>query len=186
MRRAAVVVFSAALGSGGCSEEPRRAVPPASAVEVNESVVDPRDQYALARELAQARAMPTPERARTLARARDAWIGRRYRWEVAYEPALCRSSRACVVLPFDHRRHSERRIDAPWLPRLELDESGHRSVTRRCEVFARCILTVEAILQTLQLAPGEPTKVGLADVAVSSVRGAVRGESWARHGREPR
>ncbi len=145
--------------------------------------IDPRDQYALVAEIIDARARQGAELPAALQAVRSTWQGRRFRWEVALVPALCRSTHDCVAMPFDHLRHPELHIVQGWLPRLELDEPTHAALLRDCAPHRRCVFTFEGELDRFVLDPENPTSIGFSDVEILSVRAATPGESWVRRPR---
>lgn len=146
--------------------------------------VDPRDQYALAHAIAQARASREQLPA-ALARTRSEWIGRRYRWELAFMPALCGAEGSCVMLPFDHLRDPSRPIRQGWLPRLELDGDERRALTAACQGLARCVVELSGELGQLELSTEQPTSMTLSQVEIHGAREAASGESWVLAPRRP-
>jgi hypothetical protein len=148
------------------------------------SEVDPRDQYALAQAIAQARAS-TQQLETALARTRSAWIGRRYRWELAFMPALCGETGPCVMMPFDHRRDPEHPIRQGWLPRLELPDAERRALADACGGHARCVVDVSGQLGQLELSTEQPTSLTLSQVELHGAREAGASESWVLGTRRP-
>jgi hypothetical protein len=140
-------------------------------------VVDKRDQYALARAIVSLDPEGDPD---AFAQLTKAWQGRRFRWELAYLPALCTHPDRCMVAPFDHARF-ERPIAQGWLPRLMLDEATFRAVRERCRRYRQCILDVDARLDELRLSSEQPTRVTLSGVHLKAAREARPGESWIVH-----
>ena len=137
-------------------------------------VVDKRDQYALARAIVSI----DPERdADAFAQLTKAWQGRRFRWELAYLPALCTHPDRCMVAPFDHARF-ERPLAQGWLPRLMLDEQTFRAVRARCRAHKQCIVEVDARLAEIRLSTELPTQLTLDSVHLKSTREARADESW--------
>ncbi|MEX1367030.1 MAG: hypothetical protein AB1Z98_28135 [Nannocystaceae bacterium] len=150
---------------------------PTAAAETPPASIDPRDQYALARAIAQARSSYEDLEA-ALARTRAAWIDQRYRWELAYVPALCGAVGPCVALPFDHLHDPEHPIRQGWLPRLELDPQQRQQLATQCEGKRRCVVDVSARLQVLQLSTDKPPSLTLSEVEVHGARPSRDGESW--------
>jgi hypothetical protein len=137
-------------------------------------VLDKRDQYALARAIVSLDPEGDPD---AFAQLTKAWQGRRFRWEVAYLPALCTHPDRCMVAPFDHARF-ERPIAQGWLPRLVLDEATFRAVRERCRSYRQCILEVDARLDELRLSNELPTRVTLTEAKLTGAREARADESW--------
>jgi hypothetical protein len=158
----------------------------AAALEVAAAQVDTRDQYALVQEIIDARSRQPPELATALDTVRHAWQHRRYRWEVAIVPTLCRAATSCVAMPFDHLRHPDLQIVQGWLPRLELDADAHAKLLRDCEPHKQCVLTFEGDLDRFVLDPEDPTSLAFANVEIQSVRAAEPSESWIRRARNHR
>jgi hypothetical protein len=151
--------------------------PPTADAAAGAPAVDPRDQYALAYEITAARAsMEQLETA--LARTRSAWIGRRYRWELAFVPALCGKAGACVMMPFDHQRDPTRPIRQGWLPRLELTDGERQALADACQGYTRCVVEVSGHLGQLELSTELPTSLTLSQVEIHGTREARSGESW--------
>ncbi|MCH9686667.1 MAG: hypothetical protein K0V04_34865 [Deltaproteobacteria bacterium] len=189
--------FALALGLAawpvGChdgtpSEDPRPAAadatpadPPAPATAPD---VDPRDQYALAQAIMHAKSV-REDLEGTLARTRADWIGRRYRWEMAFLPALCPQAGHCVALPFDHHRNPDQRIRQGWLPRLSLDAEQREAMRTACSGRSRCVIDVSAALDQLELSTEQPTSMTLTGVEVHGVRDAGPDESWVLGPRRP-
>jgi hypothetical protein len=150
------------------------------------AIVDPRDQYALVQEIQHALHKRPSEMATALDEIRSTWQGRRYRWDVALVPALCRTADTCVAMPFDHLRHPELDIVQGWLPRLDLTADTHAALLRDCEPHHPCVFTFEGELDRFVLDPQDPTSIGFADVQIASIRAATPDESWIRRPRHPR
>ncbi len=146
--------------------------------------IDPRDQYTLAHEIAQARRV-REDLEGTLARTRAQWVGRRYRWELALLPALCPAVGPCVALPFDHLRSTTKPIRQGWLPRLALDADQRTALLAQCAPHARCVLDISAALDQFELSTEQPTSMTLSNVEVHAVRGMRSGESWVLGNRRP-
>lgn len=165
---------------GGAPEEaPEATTQPtsAAAAEPDTPAVDPRDQYALAHAIEQAR-RSTDELEATLARTRAAWIDRRYRWELAFVPALCGPAGPCVALPFDHLRDPDHPIRQGWLPRLDLDPAQRRALASKCEGQSRCVVEVSGVLGQLELSIERPPSLTLSDIEVHGARASREDESW--------
>lgn len=161
--------------------EAAEAAPEASARDAGQ---DPRDQYALATAIEQARAT-RHDLEGTLARTRAAWIGRRYRWEVAFVPALCGTAGACVVMPFDHHHDPDHPIRQGWLPRLELSAEQRASLSKACAEHPQCVVELSGTLGQFELSTEQPTSLTLSDVVVHGSRAAATTESWVRGIRRP-
>ncbi len=171
-----IVAASACHGGDGAAD-PAPATANATATATTVAPVDPRDQYALAQEIIQARA--SREQLETaLARTRSAWIGRRYRWELAFVPALCGETGPCVVMPFDHHHDPEHPIRQGWLPRLELEGPERQALADACLDHAPCIVEVSGDLGQLELSTEQPTSMTLSQVELHGTREAEAGESW--------
>ena len=138
--------------------------------------IDPRDQYAFVRDVSAAQRADADEDPGAYHRVLTSWSGKRYRWELAYVPLLCRSPEACVMAPFDHAR-AKRRIVQGWLPKLQLDDTAHQALRAQCEDKKRCIATVEGTMQ-LTLSSQQATRVLFENAAVVSTRDAAQSESW--------
>ena len=147
--------------------------------------VDPRDQYALAAAIQTAR-RTRDDLAGALARTRRAWIGRRYRWEVAFVPALCGTAGACVVMPFDHHRDRAHPIRQGWLPRLELTADQRAELRATCQAHPRCVIDLSGQLGQFELSTEQPTSLTLTDIQLHGTRAAAPSESWVRGVRRPR
>lgn len=157
---------------------------PGVAAAEREASIDPRDQYALAHAIAEARA--SREGLDTaLARTRSAWIGRRYRWELAFMPTLCNDEGACVMMPFDHQRDPEHPIRQGWLPRLDLEDGERRALEEACQGHARCVVELSGHLGQLELSTEQPTSMTLSQVEIHGAREAAPGESWVLAPRKP-
>lgn len=176
-------LLSSLTGSCHDGDETSPGDPVVAAAEPAASV-DPRDQYALAHAIAQARASREQLPA-ALARTRSEWIGRRYRWELAFMPMLCDAEGPCVMLPFDHQRDPERPIRQGWLPRLELDDDQRRALKDACQGHARCVVELSGDLGQLELSTEQPTSMTLSQVEIHGVREAASGESWVLAPRRP-
>ncbi|MEM9457003.1 MAG: hypothetical protein AAGF11_22690 [Myxococcota bacterium] len=146
--------------------------------------VDARDQYALAMAIQTAR-RTRDDRAGALARTRQAWIGRRYRWEVAFVPALCGVAGPCVVMPFDHHRERTHPIRQGWLPRLELTADQRAALESTCQAHARCVIELSGQLRQFELSTEQPTSLTLSEIQVHGARAATPSESWIRGMRRP-
>lgn len=186
MRRTILsLALLSSLVTGSCHGDAPAASEPAVASEAEpEAGIDPRDQYALAHAIAQARA--SREQLETaLARTRSAWIGRRYRWELAFVPALCGQEGSCVMMPFDHQRDPEHPIRQGWLPRLDLPGEERRALHEACRGHARCVVDLSGHLGQLELSMEQPTSMTLSQVELHGVRDAAPGESWVLAPRRP-
>ncbi len=197
------MVALALLGGVACREAPTqeetpvedqarpgsdlRAEPRALTLDESERVssFDARDQYQLVAALAGAMVAEPERLAGSLETLRRDWQGKRYRWEVAVSPGLCRGPESCVVLPFDHGR-SEQRIVQGWLPRLSLDAATHAALRSSCETHALCVVTIEATLAEFVLSAEDPTSLRFDSVAIAAARSAAAGESWVRRKTDPR
>lgn len=162
-------------GAATIDDDPPTAMDPA---------VDPRDQYALAAAIQTAR-HTRDDLAGALARTRRAWIGRRYRWEVAFVPALCGTAGACVVMPFDHHRDQAHPIRQGWLPRLELTADERAELRTTCQAHLRCVIDLSGQLSQFELSTEQPTSLTLTDIQLHGTRAAAPSESWVRGVRRP-
>jgi len=188
----------AASGLAGCQSTERADAPPSAAEAAAEAAaaadataepdvdsgVDPRDQYTLAHAIASARSA-VEDREGALARTRSAWIGRRYRWEMAFVPALCGAAGSCVVMPFDHQRDPEHPIRQGWLPQLELSDDERGALREACEGKARCVLELSGTLSQFELSSTRPTSLKLSGVQLHGSRAATPSESWVLSVRPP-
>jgi len=173
------------LATGSChGDVPAPAEDAASPAAAAATDVDPRDQYALAHAIAQAKAS-REEIASALARTRSEWVGRRYRWELAFMPTLCADAGSCVMMPFDHHRDPEHPIRQGWLPRLELGDSERKALHDACQGHARCVVDLSGHLGQLELSTEQPTSMTLSQVRIHGVREAAPGESWVLAPRTP-
>lgn len=174
---------SLVLGSCHDGDAASPSEPVAADADEREASIDPRDQYALAHAIAQARA--SREGLDTaLARTRSAWIGRRYRWELAFMPTLC-DDEACVMMPFDHQRDPEHPIRQGWLPRLDLEDGERRALEDACQGHARCVVDLSGHLGQLELSSEQPTSMTLSQVEIHGAREAGPDESWVLAPRKP-
>jgi hypothetical protein len=164
------------LLAGSCQRgEPTPAPSPAAAE--RDASLDARDQYALAHAIAAART--SHEQLETaLGQTRSAWIGRRYRWELAYVPALCGSTGPCVVMPFDHQRDPEQPIRQGWLPRLDLPQEQREALRDACQGHRQCVVELTGRLGQLELSTEQPVSMTLSEVEIHGTRDAAPGESW--------
>ncbi|MEM7160222.1 MAG: hypothetical protein AAF799_45710 [Myxococcota bacterium] len=161
----------------GNEPAPAELATPTPSSDMEPSAVDPRDQYTLAHEIAAARR--TQDGLETaLARTRAAWKDRRYRWELAFVPELCRATGPCVALPFDHARDDRHPIRQGWLPRLQLDSEQRKALAERCRAHRRCVLDVSGRLAQFELSVEAPPSLTLAEVRVHGTRNSTRTESW--------
>lgn len=184
MRAAIVAVAVAAASTTGCtrssSDEQAPAPTPDAAAEANEDEadgIDPRDQYALLDAIVAAKGELLRTDPAALPRVRSEWIDRRYRWEVALQPALCGTVGDCVVLPFDHATREEP-ITQGWLPRLDLSTDEREALRQRCAELRGCVVDLEGTLAQFELSTELPTSLTFRDVVVHTVRPAAEGESW--------
>lgn len=138
--------------------------------------LDPRDQYAFVADVSAAQRADVDEDPGAYHRVLTSWSGKRYRWELAYLPLLCRSPEACVMAPFDHAR-AKRRIVQGWLPKLQLDATAHEALRAQCEGKKRCIVTVEGTMK-LTLSSQQATRVTFEQATIVSARDAAQSESW--------
>lgn len=172
--------FALLLLAAGCRDaEPTpesRSAPPETQAVATE--VDPRDQYALLTVLEATLGDALTRDAGRMADVRADWEGRRYRWEVAFVPLLCRSAAACHVRPFDHARLGGRRIQQGWMPQLELDAAGLAELERHCAGRRVCVLDVEATLREFVFDPELATTLRFSEVALHRARDAATTESW--------
>ena len=120
-----------------------------------------------------------------LARTRSAWVARRYRWELAFVPALCGDAGPCVMMPFDHQRDPGHPIRQGWLPRLELDGDQRAALRAACQGHARCVVDLSGHLGQLELSMEQPTSMTLSQVELHGAREAAPGESWVLAPRRP-
>jgi hypothetical protein len=173
------------LVTGSChGDAPAPSEPAATATTTPTPDADPRDQYALAHAIASARAS-RDELAPALARTRSEWVGRRYRWELAFMPALCADAGSCVMMPFDHQRDPEHPIRQGWLPRLELPDAERQALHDACQGHARCVVDLSGDLGQLELSTEQPTSLTLSRVEIHGVREAAPSESWVLAPRRP-
>jgi hypothetical protein len=169
-----------ALLVGSCQgTEPDAAPPPVVAETTTERAaeIDGRDQYALAQAIAAARASHDRMEA-ALGQTRSEWIGRRYRWEMAFMPALCGDTGPCVALPFDHHKDPAHPIRQGWLPRLDLPQAQRQALHDACQGRARCVVELTGRLGQLELSLEQPVSMTLSEVEIHGVRDAAPGESW--------
>ncbi|MCA9649870.1 MAG: hypothetical protein H6712_00505 [Myxococcales bacterium] len=175
-----LLLVATAIASTAChgeAPETETTPAPASTSASPETAPDPRDQYALAHAIEEARRSYDDLEA-ALARTRAAWIDREYRWELAYVPALCGPTGPCVALPFDHLRDPEHPIRQGWLPRLELEPAQRRQLAARCEGQTRCVLDLSGRLSQLELSTERPPSLTLSDIEVHGARPSRDDESW--------
>lgn len=144
--------------------------------------LDPREQYALVKQVAAARADDDRADA-ALDAVRKSWQGRRYRWEMRFVGPLCQRAEACVVAPVDYNRFDDRIVQG-WLPSLKLSEGAHAKMASQCQDHARCVVRFEGKLSELVLSTQLPTSMTLEDIEVLGVRPASASESWIK--RRPR
>jgi hypothetical protein len=172
----------------GCTKSETKDGPPPPTTSASAAVarveVDGRDQYALANDIVTALAADPDEDPDALGRVRKAWQGRRFRWELAYLPALCARADRCTVAPFDHARF-KRPVAQGWLPRLQLDETSFASLKRACKDHPLCVVRVDARLTKLRLSTELPTQLALDSVEVVGARAPRSGESWIVKPRAP-
>jgi hypothetical protein len=175
-RLLAIAISLCALVACDQKEDPAPAQP-ASAAKPAPAPVDRRDQYALARDIVAALTVDAEADPDALPKVIKAWQGRRFRWELAFIPALCTQPDRCVVAPFDHKRF-ERPIGQGWLPRLELDKKTFAALRERCKSYQQCIIEVEARIEKLRLSAELPTQLTLNEVQIERAREAQPTESW--------
>lgn len=172
-------------GDAAAPAEPATAAVTATAgAAASATDVDTRTQYELAHAIAAAKAS-REDLPSALARTRSAWVGRRYRWEMAFVPALCGEEGQCVMMPFDHQRDPEHPIRQGWLPRLELDGDQRRALRDACQGHARCVVDLSGHLGQLELSMEQPTSMTLSKVEIHGAREAAAGESWVLAPRRP-
>jgi hypothetical protein len=169
---------------GGDAAAPATAAAAGAAAVAPAGDVDARTQYELAHAIAAAKAS-REDLPSALARTRSAWVGRRYRWELAFVPTLCADEGQCVMMPFDHQRDPERPIRQGWLPRLELDGDQRRALRDACQGRARCVVELSGHLGQLELSMEQPTSMTLSKVEIHGAREAAAGESWVLSPRRP-
>lgn len=154
-------------------------VPSASSA-TDTAASDDRDQYALLATIEATIGDALTRDAGAMAAVRADWEGRRYRWEVAFVPQLCRSPEACHVRPFDHGRLGGRRIQQGWMPQLELDAAEVAAIGKRCAGHRVCVLDIEATLREFVFDPEFATALRFSDVVLHGARDATATESWMR------
>jgi hypothetical protein len=165
-RARAALVATALVAAVACRRAPepdatdRR--PEAAAAQLT---VDPRDQHALARDIAAADALDDGARADRYDAIRRDWTGKRVRWRVGFVPAMCRTAGRCNVLAFDRSSTSSpgRRVVQGWMPRLQLAAESDAALRAACASHARCAVDVEATVAALTLSTEEFTAVELAE-----------------------
>src|SRR5437867_4157149 len=130
-----VLVAPCALAAAsGCKRAPagsELAAAGSAATPASSGELDPRDQYALLRDITAAQSAPLDERPARLEAVRSRWLGRRYRWEALFVAPLCRRPGACVVAPFDTARVASP-VAQGWLPRLDLDDAASEGLGSSC------------------------------------------------------
>ena len=125
----------------------------------SDAEIDARDQYTLLTAIEAAEAMDEDAMGAELAAVREAWEGRRYRWDVMRVDGLCTSGERCLVAPFDLGRF-DHAIHASFLPVVQMSEAEHARMGESCAPHApECIVTVEATLEVLELSDGVPTSL---------------------------
>ncbi|WP_428266490.1 hypothetical protein [Haliangium sp.] len=149
---------TSALADPAVSERP----PAAAAARVT---VDARTQYQLATDIATTERMRPDEAAVRLSEIQRDWQGKRYRWQVAVIPALCRAPQRCNVMPFD-TGGTDRAIVQGWLPRLDLDDDAFAAIEHSCRGKARCRIEFEGTLSKLVLSTDAFTSLGFHDVEI--------------------
>ncbi|MCA9705479.1 MAG: hypothetical protein KDK70_06515, partial [Myxococcales bacterium] len=171
------LVLGGGHGTDAAEPAPAAAPRPAASSEPDAKPVDSRDQYALAHAIQDARAA-RQDLESTLARTRADWVGRRYRWQMAFVPALCGPVGPCVVMPFDHAHDPDHPIRQGWLPRLELSAEQRTSMAEACEAHARCVIDISGTLDRFELSTEQPTSLTLTSVELHGTRAATASESW--------
>jgi hypothetical protein len=174
----AIALFAVLLAGAAAAFAALRTKPPTA--QVKPTPRDPNDartQYDLGRAIAKARSSASSAR---LTKTERSFAGRRYRWEAAWVPALCKTPERCFVAPFDHARP-----DAPhaqgWLLEIAIERATHAKIAQACAgVPTQCVVALEGRLDKLVLREDLPTAVGLSDVSFSGARAARPGESWIR------
>jgi hypothetical protein len=173
-----VLLLAASCRADESTPEARPAATDTAATDT--AAADARDQYALLATIEATIGDALTRDAGAMAAVRADWEGRRYRWEVAFVPQLCRSTEACHVRPFDHGRLGGRRIQQGWMPQLELDAAGLAAIGQRCAGHRVCVLDIEATLREFVFDPELATSLRFSDVALHGARDATATESWMR------
>jgi hypothetical protein len=173
----ALVLLLALAACREAAPDPGQSAPVATAATPRTTVIDRRDQYALAHDVVTALAQRPDDDPGALARVKKSWEDRRVRWEMAYIPALCSRKDRCFVAPFDHRRFEQRMVQG-WLPRLDLDDAGFAALRDGCAAESRCVVRFEARVAELVLSHELPTAVTLDQTSVLGTRAAADAESW--------
>lgn len=177
MKRFALLLLC--LAAFACQKPSEKSEPVSTQAAPAPSVIDPRDQYALASALSDAQRSKPDAQEQRYDDVRREFRGKRLSWEVRLSPALCRSREQCVVLPFDHA-HQKQRIVQGWLPRLELDEKSFADLGRLCSPHAACVFRFEGKLDKLIASPELPTSLSFSDVRIVNARAESPTESWGR------
>jgi len=173
-----LVASAASLACDSADVEQTR---PTVAVDKTGKDLNPRTQYELLTEIADALRADDDEDPDALGSVRQDYINRGYRWEVALLPILCRTADDCLVMPFDHSQVAANN-EQGWLPRLRLTSEEHGKLTDQCRGKNRCVLTFEGRMTQLRLSTEHPTAVSFDHVRILESREAAADESWIRRG----
>jgi hypothetical protein len=175
-----LTLIALALVAFGCNDKPvvdgqpqKEATPAATPAPPK---IDTRDQYTFVKDVMKAQRADLEEDPNAYYRVEQSWSGKRFRWELAYVPLLCRSADSCLMAPFDHARF-EKRVIQGWLPRVELDAVAHAALVAQCRDKKRCIVTVDGKMKA-SLSSEQPTSVAFEQARIDRVRDAGRDESW--------
>ena len=155
---------------------------PGAAAKAKKAIAAPSesaDQYALLADIRAAQSADRDERDQRYAEVSRGWRGRRVRWEVAVAAPLCARPDACMVMPFDHTRLTER-ADQGWLPRVELSAAEHARIREACTTTQPCVVALEATVREVRLTTELPTAVTLREARMVSARALRSHESFAR------
>lgn len=140
--------------------------------------IDPRDQYALGREIEAARHVDPEQIDRRYGAIRRSWFNRRYRWEMAAGISLCRAG-YCPMMPFYHARPGFD-VGHGYLPILRTSAEAHARLLELCRPHASCVVRFEGVLSRFDLSSVDPTHLELSEVRFVSARGARPNERWVR------
>ncbi len=149
MHRALLLVSFVAA----CSSEDRRLGP---TQDVTPPMLTAATQQDLATELDLA------ESRGTWSEVKRRWQGQTLTWKVTRQALLCRSADECFVAAFPIQRPAKR----GWMPQLVFAPGQYEVVAAACGDQPRCEITVEGLLEKLDVSAQMPTNLKFSNVRI--------------------
>jgi hypothetical protein len=134
------------------------------------------DQYALATEMIEARALEGLDRVRATTAIERGWNGRRVRWEMMRIDALGTAD-GYLFAPFDHARFADP-VDLAFLPEVTFDAAERARLDELCRAHApECVVELEATIDPLVYGASE-TRLALTGGHAVGARARRDGEHF--------